>query len=124
MIATVAQGDRGRFFYALRASKLLSSSSFMGGDYRPRFASSAALKAWLAENQIGWIVIDNSPDSMRYGHNAMLLAVMTGDPRMFRPVWRGARADGTTTLFETPASSVMPQHKDALLAEQAPSGVP
>ena len=32
MIATAAQGDRGRFFYVLRASKLLSSSSSKSGS--------------------------------------------------------------------------------------------
>lgn len=124
MIATVAQADRGRFYYVLRASMLLSSSSFTGTGYRQRFAGAADLKAWLVENQIGWIVIDSSPESMGFGHNGLLLAAAKNDPGSFRAVWKSVRPDGTITVFEMPASVAPPRHPDKLLAELVPSGVP
>ena len=124
MIATAAAADRGRFFYILRASKLLSSSDFMGNGYRQRFSSEADLKYWLLQNQIGWIVTDTSPDSMRYDHNVMLLTLMKNDAHDFRPVWQGARDDGNITVFQTEAAAAPPRNPAPLLAQQAPSGVP
>jgi hypothetical protein len=124
MISTVAQADHGRSLYALRASKLLSSSSFMGNGYRPRFDRPAQMKAWLLRNRIGWIVIDTSADSMRYSHNRMLFSLLLADPKDFRVQWWGMRKDGATAVFSTPASGVRPTHDREILAEQAPSGVP
>jgi hypothetical protein len=108
----------------LRASKLLSSSSFMGNGYRPRFDRPAQMKAWLLRNRIGWIVIDTSADSMRYSHNRMLFSLLLADPKDFRVRWWGMRKDGATAVFSTPASGVRPTHDREILAEQAPSGVP
>jgi hypothetical protein len=124
MIATAAQGDRGRFFYVLRASKLLSSSSFMGNGYAQRFNSAAEMRDWLVGSQIGWVVIEDSDEAMRYGHNVMLMDVVAHDPQTFQPVWQGTRQGEAVTLFQTPAFRAAPQHMAAILAQQAPSGVP
>jgi hypothetical protein len=124
MVATIAQADHARFLYALRASKMLSSSSFMGNGYRTRFDAPAQMQDWLLRNQIGWIVIDTSPDSMRYPHNRMLLALAESQPKLFYAASRTARPDGTIAVFKTRASATTPQHKDSILAEQAPGGIP
>jgi hypothetical protein len=124
MIATVAAADRAKFYYALRASKLLSSSSFTGAGYRQRFAGAVEMRAWLIDNQIGWIVLDTSPESMRFDHNALLLAVAKSDPEVFHPVWQATRADGDVLLFETKAAGAPPRHPETVLADQAPSKVP
>lgn len=121
MIATVAQADGGRFFYALRATKLLSSSDFMGRGYRQRFASAADLKAWLTRNQIGWIAIDTSAESMRFPHNRMLLSVLLSDPNHFRLIFRQPRAEGETEMFKNLASAFAPQNLAGIVAAQAPS---
>ncbi len=123
MISTVAAADRGRHFYALRASKLLSSSSFMGNGYQEKFTRPEDMKAWLLDNQIGSVTVDTSDESMQYGHNKMLLPVLAADPAAFRPVWRGTREDGTIALFQTAASAAPPDHPQKMLADQAPYGV-
>jgi hypothetical protein len=124
MIATIAQADHGRFLYALRASKLLSSSGFMGGGYRPRFATAAEMEHWLLDNRIGWIVADSSAESQAFSHNRMLLDLAARHPKLFRPVWRGMHADGVTQVFEMPAAMVPPRHMETLLALQAPGVIP
>jgi hypothetical protein len=81
------------------------------------------MRAWLIQNQIGWIVVDRSPESMAFSHERMLLSVLASDPRTFHSVWRDVRADGDVLIYETPASSIAPNPEDKIFGELLPSGL-
>ena len=124
MIASLAQADPDRQFYALRGTSLLALSNFMGSRYALRFVDKNAMRAWLIQNQIGWIVVDRSPESMAFGHERMLLSVLASDSGTFHSVWRDVRADGDLLIFETPASSILPNPGDKIFGELMPAGLP
>ena len=85
-----------------------------------RSGSAAEMRDWLVGSQIGWIVIEDSTEAMRYGHNVMLMDVVAHDPRTFQPVWSRTRQGGRH-LFQTPAFRAAPQHIAAgILAVKRP----
>ena len=98
-------------------------SNFMGSRYKLRFSDGSAMRAWLIQNQIGWIVVDRSPESLAFSHERMLLSVLASDSGTFHSVWRDVRADGDLLIFETPASSNSPDPGDKIFGELMPSGM-
>jgi len=76
IIADVATRDRGRTHYVVRGFKVLGSGNWMGSEYHPRFAQQDQVQRWIEENRIGWVVIDTSPPSVAWTHNAQLRDVV------------------------------------------------
>jgi hypothetical protein len=122
VVASFAQKDHAHYFYALRASKLLSSSDFMGKSFEERFASEDELRAWLKTSGIGWVVVDTSPDSLNMKHNANLLSVVRSNNDDFHLVWGVWRPDGLTLVFRTAATATTSDQANDLLARQSISG--
>ena len=58
----------------------------MGSAYELRFTSENAVRTWLIQNQIGWIVVDRSPESMAFSHERLLLSALAGDSGAFHSV--------------------------------------
>jgi 4-amino-4-deoxy-L-arabinose transferase-like glycosyltransferase len=77
--------DRDRTSFVLRASKVLASDTWLGGDYRTRFHSTDEVRAYLREVAIDYLVIDESP----YGevpapeHHVMLTQMLHEYPYDF-----------------------------------------
>jgi Dolichyl-phosphate-mannose-protein mannosyltransferase len=124
LIASLAQTDRDHVFYALRSTSLLASSNFMGSSYELRFTSESAMRDWLVQNKIGWIIVDRSPESLAFSHERMLLSVLASNSGTFHTVWRDVRADGDVLIVETPSSALAPNPRDKIFGKLLPSGLP
>jgi hypothetical protein len=53
--------DAGRTSFVLRASKVMASDSWLGGDYSMRFHSTEEVRAYLHEVAVDYLVVDESP---------------------------------------------------------------
>jgi hypothetical protein len=75
-IADMATGDPELQDYAVRASKLLAESNFMGNRYRLVYADAAAVLQEVKRLGIGRVVIVRAYDQPAYGHSTQLRDAM------------------------------------------------
>jgi hypothetical protein len=117
VIAAFALHETAPVRYVVRASKVLSSGNFMGSDYKPRFATPAALQDWLKTNEIGFVALCEEHEAVRYSHNAMLQEAISRDPGYFKLIAQ-FRADNVwTTLYRLPAAGAVPSPHDPVFSE-------
>lgn len=96
-ISEVAMREKRPGHHVLRASKLLASSSWSGGDYVAKATDTTGLEAVLTEAKVGLVVIDATVPADRLAkmpHHTLLTLVAASDPQEFEPVaiypmWRG-----------------------------------
>jgi hypothetical protein len=121
LIAAFAEFEPSRRHYVIRASKALADSNFMGSDYRPRFADAEEAGRWVAESGIGWLVLDTSPDSLGWRHNAQLAAAVAALSKS-PPLATFPRAGGEVRLYALDPAADSPDPA-ALFARVAPKKV-
>jgi Dolichyl-phosphate-mannose-protein mannosyltransferase len=122
LTAEIATRDRNRQKYVVRGFAALGSGNFMGADYRPRFETSSDVAKWIEERGIGWVVLDASPSSLSWKHNALLLEIAQsgrqgwslagrfpnsrGETLVYKVSLPGRPADSTELLSVIPARTV------------------
>jgi len=81
-VVAVAQADRPRpGHYVLRASKTLSTSDWVGRDYRLRFATSEQVADWLEEVPVGLVAFDGAArEDQRLAHHDQLQRALSLRP--------------------------------------------
>jgi hypothetical protein len=119
LIAAFAEADRDRRHYVIRATKVLSSSTFLGTQYALRFADTPDVERWLADAGIGWVVVDDSPDGALLEHDRQVLAIAASRPAGWDLVGSHRTAEGEIRLYRlagaTPSAA---QISDALQRER------
>ncbi len=101
LIAEVAVRDSARSNYVVRASKLLSRSNYLGGDYELLAATPAAAAAALRELGVGAVVLERRPGMAPYPHGVILLQALEAEGSEFRraATLRHRNRDGVTHVF-------------------------
>jgi hypothetical protein len=122
LTAEIATRDRSRQKYVVRGFAALGAGNFMGTDYRPRFETASDEAKWIEERGIAWVVLDTSPSSLLWKHNALLLEIAQsgrqgwslagrfpnsqGETLVYRVSLPGKPVDSTELLSVTPARMV------------------
>ncbi len=96
-ISEVAMREKRPGHHVLRASKLLASSSWSGGDYVAKATDTTGLEQVLAQAKVGLVVIDTTVPADRLAkmpHHTLLSLVAAADSQEFGlvgtyPMWRG-----------------------------------
>ena len=99
LTAEIATQDRKRQKYVVRGFATLGSGDFMGTDYLPRFETSGDEARWIEERGIGWVVVDTSPSSLVWKHNALLLEIAQSGRQGWSLVGRFPNSKGETLLY-------------------------
>jgi len=105
-IASFAAAEPEPQHYLVRASQALSTSGFMGGDYRLLFSSADEVARWLAEHEIGWLILEDSDTARAWPHNVLVAEAVARAG--WRPEMRIERPQGTVALYRLPASQAKP----------------
>ncbi len=121
LIATFAEADRDRRYFVLRGTQVLSSSTFMGNQYMPRFAESSDLERWLADAGIGWVVVDDSPSGAAMEHNRQVLAIAASRPAGWDLVESHRTAEGEMRLYRLSKAMPSAQQMSVALQRVAPT---
>ena len=119
--AEAATRDRSRQMYVVRGFNVLGSGDFMGTDYRPRFASPSDLAQWIEREGIGWIVIDTSPSSLSWTHNAQLWQIAQSGREGWNLAGRFPNSKGETLVYKVWIPGGKPIDHTELLSELAPA---
>ena len=103
--------DRRRSEFVLRASKVLATSNWRGGNYRPRFSTGEQLREYLDTIPVRFVVVDD------YGyrrsspfHHELLKKMLAETPEQFSLVGecaveiQGRRQDGAIRIYENRAA--------------------
>lgn len=99
LTAEVATRDRSRQRYVVRGFGALGSGDFMGTDYRPRFTTPSDEAEWIEGRGIGWVVVDTSPQSLLWKHNALLLEIARSGRAGWRLAGRFPNSKGETLVY-------------------------
>ena len=99
----------------------------MGHQYHDKFDSPAAMARWIADNDIGWLVLDKQAvlGQARLGRD--LAQVITDGALKAKPVMSTANrrmSGGELTLYALAAVDRPPRDPAPILAQLAPSGAP
>ncbi|MCC2976266.1 glycosyltransferase family 39 protein [Sphingomonas sp. PL-96] len=98
VIAAAAYADNGRRrVWVARASQWLSTSDFMGRDYRVTATSPAAARAVLDRLGVAGVVSVANHGRLAYPHSAILRAALA-DPAFSRATIRFRRGDGSSLV--------------------------
>ena len=119
--AEVATRDRSRQRYVVRGFNVLGLGDYMGTDYRPRFASPSDLAQWIEKEGIGWIVIDTSPSSLSWTHNAQLWQIAQSGREGWNLAGRFPNSKGETLVYKVSIPGGKPIDHTELLSELAPA---
>jgi hypothetical protein len=119
--AEVATRDRSRQRCLVRGFGVLGSGDFMGTDYRPRIETSSELAEWIERQGIGWVVIDSSPSSLSFAHNAQLLEIAHGNREAWKLAGRSPNSKGETLVYQVSVPSGGPVDHTELLSEIKPA---
>ena len=108
LTAEIATRDRSRRKYVVRGFAALGAGDFMGTDYRPRFETASDEAKWIEERGIGWVVVDTSPSSLLWKHNALLLEIAQSGRQGWSLAGRFANSQGETLVYNVslPGKSV------------------
>ena len=108
MIAAAAHADGGRKrIWIARASQWLSTSDFMGRNYRVTAATPAAARAVLDRLGVAGVVSVAERERLAYAHSAVLRAALN-DPAFASQEVRFRRGAGAT-LLSTRIAPVRPE---------------
>ena len=99
LTAEIATRDRGRRKYVVRGFAALGAGDFMGTDYRPRFETASDEARWIEKRGIGWVVVDTSPSSLLWKHNALLLEIAQSGRQGWSLAGRFANSQGETLVY-------------------------
>jgi hypothetical protein len=83
-IAEVAVRDAGRSNYVVRASKLLSRSNYLGGNYELIAETPEATAAILGDLGVGAVVLERRSGMAPYRHGVILLKALEAEGSPFR----------------------------------------
>ncbi len=119
--AEVATRDRSRQRYLVRGLGVIGSGDFMGADYRPRFGKAGDLAQWIERHGIGWVVIDTSPSSLSWTHNAQLLQIARSDRAGWKLVGRFPNTKAETLVYQVSVSDGQSVDRAELLSELKPA---
>jgi len=103
----------------VRASQALSTSGFMGGDYRLLLSSADEVGHWLAEHEIGWLILEESEAARAWPHNVLVAEAV--QRAGWRPEARIERPQGAVALYRLPASQAIPADVGWLLRQRGRS---
>jgi hypothetical protein len=106
-IAALAVRDPKLEGYAVRASKLLADSDFMGHSYRLKFSDVAAVRTELERDGFAGIVVTSRDGMEPLAHSAQLAAALDGYRLVARLPLRGR---GGVTLVYRAKTPVRPNH--------------
>ena len=116
-IAAVAVAERRPQTQIFRASKVLSSSSWMNSGYRLLYADSAAVERRLDELRVTTIVLDNDPERVQNPHQSLLswMLLSGGGPWKLERTFNSAGPNGReritrvyqrSQIYRFPAQSI------------------
>jgi hypothetical protein len=97
--AAFAAFDPARAHCVVRASKTMATSNFTGSSYRARFNSEDEVRRWIADHRIGWLVLDNGPDSLEMLHDQQVAILADAGQPGWRLVSEHGHARGTVGVF-------------------------
>jgi hypothetical protein len=98
-IATLAEHDHGNGHVVLRASKVLSSSTWSGSDYRLAFANADEMDAALRRLRVDAIVVDTrAAEGPHAAHHRQLLEMLSRYPTHW-PAMPSPAASPRFTMF-------------------------
>jgi hypothetical protein len=119
-IATFGEEDRARTYYVLRATQLLASGGFLAQGYNTRFCDAQAVRRWLETSDIGWLVLEFSPEAAIYQHNHQLAAAV--EAAGLRPVEQHLTFVGEVKLYRLAADTApTPARTNDLLSRVVPN---
>lgn len=120
LIATFAEQDPARTHYVLRATQMLAGGGFMAQGYATRFPDAAAVRQWLDQSGIGWLVLDVSDEAAVHAHNQQVVdaAASAG----WQLVEQRPASNGETRLYRLAADMPpTPAQVEALLSRVVPN---
>ncbi len=121
-IAEVAVRDAGRSNYVVRASKLLSRSNYLGGDYELIAETPVATTAVLQELGVGAVVLERRPGMAPYPHGVILLQALEAEGSPFRRAATLAHRnrEGVTHVFvrKSPIAADLDRLRDVNFASR------
>lgn len=123
LIAAFAAFGPTRAHYVVRASKAFASSNFMGSVYQARFNIPEDVRGWIADHRVGWLVLDDGPDSMVMLHDKQVAALADAGQPGWRLVSEHPHRQGTVRVFRLDGPSATPAEVDAVLRQIAPGKV-
>jgi hypothetical protein len=103
-IAEVAMRDPDRPSHTVsRASKVLSTSDWLGRGYALTYATDAELKAFIDETDFDGVVIDRAvPEVFQTEHHDQIARVMAGENNATSVAERPRREDGEIRFYKDP----------------------
>jgi hypothetical protein len=126
VIATFAQQDRSWSHYVVRGTAVLASGNFMGTTYAERFHTPDAIAKWIKDNQIDWIIVQESKEADSFYHNQTLMAAINSNilgANLALSLPKNKDAGGKLLLYTTPAIDTMPSRSDEIFSELQPSSL-
>ncbi len=121
--AEVATLDRKRANYVVRGFQVLGSGNFNGTDYTSRFTSADQMARWIEGHGIGWVVIDESPQSLMWKHNAQLQKIAESGRQGWTLAGRFPSSFGATLVYRVSPPAGQKIDRAGLLSELAPRNV-
>jgi hypothetical protein len=121
LTAAFANAEPDRRHYVIRGSAALASSNFSGTSYRLRFETVPEMGQFLADSQIGWVVIDTAPASTMWPDHAALIALAAQPSWGWTLVGTYPREGAEIRLYRLPAADQTPQDMDRLLRLVSPT---
>lgn len=121
--AEAATLDRKRASYVVRGFQVLGSGNFNGTDYAPRFGRPEQMAQWIEGHGIGWVVIDASPQSLLWKHNAQLLEIAESGRQGWSLAGHFPSSFGQTLVYRVSPPAGQKIDHAGLLSELAPRNV-
>lgn len=119
LIAAFALAEAMPTHYVLRGFKTLASGNFMGSDYRMKKERPDQVLAWLAEQQIGWLVVEDTPESLAWPHNRMVVTLAEAGA-FGASLADYAVSGGRVLVYALPGAQTRPTSLD-IVEENAPN---
>ncbi len=123
LTAAFAALDPAHAYYVIRASKALAASNFLGTDYRARFSDADDVRRWIADSRIGWLVLDDDPDSLAMLHDKQLAALAAAGQHGWDLVSEHASPKDSIRVFRLRGPPAIPAEIAAVLHQVAPDKV-
>lgn len=121
--AEAATLDRRRANYVVRGFQVLGSGNFNGTNYAPRFGSPDQMARWIERHGIGWVVIDASPQSLLWAHNAQLQKIAGSGRQGWSLAARFPNSFGHTLVYRVAPPADQKIDRAGLLSQLAPRNV-
>ncbi len=123
LIAAFAASDLDRTHYVIRASKALATSNFNGNVYTARFTDPEAVRQWIAENHISWMVLDSRLDGPEMLHLRQIAQLADAGSPGWRLVATHASAAGLVRVYAIAGTPPGEKDIEAVLRQIAPEKI-